>query len=967
LFFGTGLGVFVGRTQQLKGQPKFVNYSISEGLPSTETYYTIQDRKGYIWIATDRGVARYDGRKFEVFTVKEGLTDNVVFEMYEDYKGRIWFITYNSKLCYYDLDGKIKPYKYNKIITDFLFPEKVDDKSLFIDTNDVVHIGFKMHGSLIIQKNGKFRIQEGEGIQELKFYRKGDQVYWHSYLNHGYNKKPDIQISYETDKKRIEFGSDYVVGKVSVSASEKWQVASVVDKVYSLKEGKYLGNVDGAISIYVDGDDLWVGSKLGGVKRFNLKNTDFTKGEEYLSGLSISSIFRDREGGYWFTSIENGVYYCPTFAIKNLTTQDGLINSKIIQIQPFKNHVLACYEFGKMECLKHKNCYRKETSVVQNLSLGASQHKLYYSTDHVFRVEGKKNINVSKFWSKDFCEEPHSVLAGYNLLYRFYDDGRTDILIDDRIDLYKGDIVIGFNAIMIDQEKKIWLGTEYGLSYYSKGKSVNGSLRDDRFKRPINDLVVYKPGINIASTNGAGIYFFKNEKIEKQLTQLDGLLSDEVENVFVDEMQRIWCCTNKGLNLVEEDKKGNFKISRFTTDHGLISNEVTSVFVKNDTAWVGTKLGLSIINLKQLRENQKSKESSVYLSSVELDGKAKSIKRTMSFSNNVLMLKVGFRSCHYRSTKNQLFAYRLKETDPWSHTEVPEIFMIRPSAGSYELQIKFKNVDGNWVKQSNILAFDIDLPPYRRWYSILLMVVVGVLGGMGIYRNRLRRIKQKHENSTKIKTLEQKALRAQMNPHFIFNSLNSIQSFLLYEENEKAEKYLLKFANLIRQTLNVSREPSIGISEEIQILNRYLELEQMRFKDKFEYHVISKLSKADLNLHIPNMLIQPFVENAVIHGFAGLESGGELTVTFDKIENKTLTCFIEDNGVGRPKTKKVSDTQHKSFGTLITEERLQAFKEETETDLRVEFEDFVLPKKGTRIKITIPILTYLPQHENDYN
>ena len=212
--------------------------------------------------------------------------------------------------------------------------------------------------------------------------------------------------------------------------------------------------------------------------------------------------------------------------------------------------------------------------------------------------------------------------------------------------------------------------------------------------------------------------------------------------------------------------------------------------------------------------------------------------------------------------------------------------------------------------------------------------------------------------NNKINQLEQKALQAQMNPHFIFNALNSIQSFLVYEENAKAEKYLLKFAQLIRQTLNNSREPYISIESEIEILEKYLDLERMRFKNKFKYSIINELKNNDLRLKIPNMLIQPFVENAVIHGFSTLDSGGEITIVLKSADGNQILCIVEDNGVGRKKAMQQSSKKHVSFGTTITEERLKAFETKHGIHLKIETIDIENPdgSTGTRVMINLPVI-----------
>ena len=209
--------------------------------------------------------------------------------------------------------------------------------------------------------------------------------------------------------------------------------------------------------------------------------------------------------------------------------------------------------------------------------------------------------------------------------------------------------------------------------------------------------------------------------------------------------------------------------------------------------------------------------------------------------------------------------------------------------------------------------------------------------------------------------LEQKALLAQMNPHFIFNALNSIQSFLLYNENELAERYLLKLSKLIRLTLTNSRETEITIQKEIESLQMYLELEQMRFKNRFEFHFEISLSKEELNRFVPPMLIQPFAENAILHGFKGLENGGRIELNFKQVKSNKLIVEIKDNGLGYANIKSnTKDSDHKSYGTQITSERLSLFKEryQSEFDFSIEsLEDEKGNLQGTKVTVSIPVFS----------
>jgi LytS/YehU family sensor histidine kinase len=204
---------------------------------------------------------------------------------------------------------------------------------------------------------------------------------------------------------------------------------------------------------------------------------------------------------------------------------------------------------------------------------------------------------------------------------------------------------------------------------------------------------------------------------------------------------------------------------------------------------------------------------------------------------------------------------------------------------------------------------------------------------------------------------ELKALRAQMNPHFIFNSLNSIQHFVINHEEKSAVKYLGKFSKLIRKILNNSEEAFISLQEELSTLELYLELENLRFQNKFTYQIkIDDTIESDF-IKIPSMIIQPYIENSILHGFGEIATGGSLTIEFT-LKDGLLICIIDDNGVGinYSKQNKKENSLHVSLAGKISEDRLQLLKNIYGNSIGVEIIDKSdFGEKGTRVSLTMPI------------
>ena len=222
-------------------------------------------------------------------------------------------------------------------------------------------------------------------------------------------------------------------------------------------------------------------------------------------------------------------------------------------------------------------------------------------------------------------------------------------------------------------------------------------------------------------------------------------------------------------------------------------------------------------------------------------------------------------------------------------------------------------------------------------------------------------MRQRLDFQNRVSNLELSLLQSQMNPHFIFNALGSIQYYIFNNQKDIAEEYLSKFAGLMRMFLESSRNKFISLEDELRLLRGYLELEHMRFPDKFSSDIEIDLSDFPGNYSLPAMLLQPFVENAINHGLFHTTYNGTLTLRFHDDEH-FLHCTITDNGIGRVASKELRESsirKHKSRSTQITEERIEILKEADNMHLEIHYHDFELSRDGhtgTQVIIKIPLL-----------
>ena len=932
-------------------QPTFYNYSISEGLPSSETYFVHQDKKGYIWICTDRGVARYNGYKMRVFTEKDGLPDNVVFKIYEDYKGRLWFLTYNGLLSYWD-GTRIVPYKYNNVVKRYLGNDITTYKSISLDKNDNLFYSAQYRGIVSISAKGRMKYLTFKHNNGIIFYHSGKD--WLTQVSLSTNSKSPVNIY------KIVDGKEYFVRKADhlqvylAISSSKYTIFRMNNQVIDFEANSIVKKIPDLVDLDADSKRFWFCTRKG---TYYLLATHFADGRlsrVYLPGYTITSVCEDSEGGYWFTTLEKGLFYTTDLDVVtyrkindenfNVITGVGQLNNKLLFSNKFGVHDLEADHFSV------------ETTYNSNARIDVFNKKLYESitsfVPHTLKWELKRGYN-------DFFASRKGVFFASTDVVCERFNGRSESLyfyLNDSSETPQH----YFHGIMEDVKARVFVGNNNGLFEVKNQRLFTHQFKDLRFKKRVSDLDFHPFWKGIAATRGIGIYFFDNYKIIRQITIKEGLLDDQINSIFVDDSGVIWICSNKGLNRISKDQNGKITVKGMTIQNGLPSNEVNRVFAKNGEIWVATKNGLAHIpasydwSIKRLK-NQLS------IDYLETKGqRVNDFKQLINFPAKLEYLKITLASSNFKTGKDKKIRYRYAHSDDWLYTTDGELILTKPASGDYELEISYLNEFGLWSKPKVMCRFSIDNPFYFKWYAVVLYIVLTALIVVFFFKRRIKQIQRKNQQQKNMQQLERKALQAQMNPHFIFNSLNSIQSFLLYEENEKAERYLLKFAQLIRQTLNNSRVSYITIEAEIDTLRKYLELEQMRFKDKFTFSISVQLQPDQMLLGIPPMLIQPFVENAVLHGFKSMQSGGEITVSFASLSTNRLICMIQDNGIGREEAGKHNkETQHPSFGTKITAERLFAYQQKNRDEFKIDIIDLKENghAAGTKVVMWIPVVS----------
>ena len=286
-------------------------------------------------------------------------------------------------------------------------------------------------------------------------------------------------------------------------------------------------------------------------------------------------------------------------------------------------------------------------------------------------------------------------------------------------------------------------------------------------------------------------------------------------------------------------------------------------------------------------------------------------------------------------------------------------------SGKYTFKVIAGDVMGIWNKSPAVFSFEILPPFWTKWWFVLLCVLAGLLILWGIFRWRVTELRKKHqtqqlEYKSKLLLLEHQSLNSSMNRHFIFNALNSIQYYMNKEDKFSAHKYLSRFAKLIRMNLDSSMSNLVPVSEEIDRLDLYLQIELMRFEGKFQYSINIAEDIDTESIEIPPMLLQPYVENSILHGILPADKTGQIDIRIEHGPDQSIIFSIQDNGIGIEESKArklLKKSPHVSRGTSITAQRIQLLGAMNNINITIngpfELRDAKNAVSGTRVELII--------------
>lgn len=938
--------------------PVYYQLTEKDGLPDIEFYDIIEDKKGFIWLAADKGLYRYDGKTFKNYShpKKKGLS---VFGLKFDDKNRLWCNNISGQFFYVENDSL-------KFFTDLANKNKGQLAPFFIKKNKiyahVVNLGFKIDletrkTTTVVSNSSSYKAYFSHN--DSLFYSQGKSIYV---------KKNDSYITIDAINNVKPFVKDYGaaeliaknLGKNNDILLQAVDRNKKIERFFLRRNFKFKElsteelNLDNAINkSFVEKNNVWFATSKGAYE-YVYEHGKFVMKQHIFKDKIVTSILKDKNGNYWFTTFRNGVFIVPNINLLHFQ------NSSVQHISSLEKISDTSFIYGTTNGKLIK--YNLLTNIFEKLPtlLNEKVNEIAYNEYNKFIISyASKGYLFDKGVPSEISDFPigfggakeMSFLNKEKLVYGAY---AYATIVDLKS---KGTNRIGFRRSYATHynknNKTIYVGYVDGVEFYKNDLVPHPILFQDK---PIFALDIDNTNDSTTwiATFSNGIIGVKEGEVVENYTTEKGLLSNQTRIVKGDG-DNLWVVTDKGIQYLNTKLK-TFK--NITRKDGLSSFNVSDLIIYEDKIYFGTNRGLY-----QLDKNKgfKTNElSDFHFTKILIEDEEVKIEKSYNLSSNVNKVQFQFHSNGFLAEENSVYMYRLLgASNKWSNVpdKSNQITFNSLSAGNYTFQIKKTTSTNSSETPIKSVKIKIKSPFYKEWWFILLLSLLTIVIIAFYYRKKLK----EKEKEKELVFLKLENLRSQMNPHFVFNALNSIQDYILLNQKNLAGDYLGKFADLMRMYLYHSTKAFISLEEEITALEQYLELEKLRFEDSFTYNVIYKKINDLASIKIPTMLIQPYVENSIKHGLLHRKTNRDLKIEFLlKNQFNYLTCIITDNGIGRKKSADLNKNRrlnHQSFATKANQDRLDLLNYGRKEKIGVEIIDLYTENKepkGTQVVLKIP-------------
>ncbi|MFK7935141.1 MAG: two-component regulator propeller domain-containing protein [Saprospiraceae bacterium] len=964
----------------------FSVFDTQDGLLSSEVTTLYEDQQGYLWIGTPVGLSRYNGYEFKNYTTGDGLPAGQIRGIGEDATGTLWVAT-TSGLAFLQNDN----------FQSVRFADELQNESLWV-------LHFSPQGDLWMGTDSRISVLRKEKLA-LAQQKIDTSFFQHFQLDVDVNVISsdstgniyftdfDQLICYDGEHfKEIGESAEDAIMSIFPLKNDTVLVGNRTGYIYKIannfkeKYTPYQRDSYDALAIHDYNNRRWILDQ-NGIKIIANEQQIYQYSLYENEGIKLLiCMIRDREGNFWLGSREGLI---------KMTSRDFTFHPQVTEL--VKNGIFSLGENAAGELVIGGNT---KTNLVRNAA--GDYRKIpvpaRFPRGEIYDVllDHQDDLWLLSNW--DGVVRYHS---GEQVDYWFYEEG-----IELGVDMF---------CLTQDREKNLWIGHTAGVSRLEMDweadtmrNIINYSERAGLAKTQTNQIVQDKFGTIWFGTS-TGLYFYKNDSIqlfqlfdnqpniidlaidefnqlwiatqgkgllqykitrEQKLELLanyhakNGLASDFLLSIAINQTGDVWLGSYLGISVLKKQAEGYHPINYNAAD-GLFDKAYQNIRLYNDqqnVIWAATSMGLLSFDPAAIKINHEP--PLLHLDDIEILDQPLGNRKPIALKHTENRITFNYTAVSLKNPAKIRYRYQLQGLqETWSNdTKDRTVTFNNLHPGDYVFRLMAYNNDYIPTEQPLEYRFQINPPFWQRAWFIAAVILFILATAYAFYRYRIAQIRKSERERSRVQQmiaeLETKALRAQMNPHFIFNCLNAIQECIITGQVDAAYEYLYKFSRLMRRVLNSSSKSLIAVEEEIEILQLYLELEALRFDDKFSYDIDVDDMEETGEMLLPSLMVQPFVENAIWHGLMHKKGKSKLQVRFSSDE-ELLICTIEDNGVGRAKAQELKASRKfktQSQALKMVSDRLKIIAAQSKKTAEVEIIDLIENDEatGTRVVLRLP-------------
>lgn len=971
--------------------------NVKSGLPSNHVYITLRDKFGYLWMGTTKGVVKYNGYDLKLFDVSSGMASDDIWSLYEDKNGKIWLSTVSDEIGYI-YENKYKT-AYIPDASVPVYPKYVRENRhgiIFLSKYRIQSYGYE----ICFEKNDSVRC-----VTLMYPY------YYYFYIS----KNKEMILHTRNKLFKIGFKNGHPAASLIAKNILNYNVSDSLSYTYSLfnswfistvpqnklnfvniETGEHreikLANEEEIYTLAEERDNIILITNQN-VYRFNHKIEKIETPSKYISNYDslrkhqVVHFLDDSIWGKVFTTIGNGVYIS---RINSKFTKDKKIDlsgcsyvGNSIDTSYFwwnrLSHVLTCIkQNGEIVRLKDL-----PFSHVEKIIPYDATKSYILANNSIYTIENKSLIINDLLTKMNYCRQDFTNIGVINRPYVFPLLGFPSDGIVEKANFFYLISRSGFVRMTIRQDTVFT--TKIDDNKYVK--ICHDEIHKTYWAYHSNRLLIY----NAAS--GQKRYFSESTLKRRGIKKIEKILVDDFAQVYIKTHQKLFVYnydSNKYKEVLDDypfgdaqvyiyqdllliaGKQGiaysyispNSRLSKpqlLQNTKGILYNNVNDLHILNQTMYLNTDRGVYSLSLPAKDSKETKMVSQSYNFIITYNDSSRIID-----NNEVIGIDQGKKVLNFDVVNpfgngKLRFKYKIGNRE-WENISANELFLPQLLADRiYKLHL----IAYDDVWQSEVETTYFYIIPYwwqTKWGIRFLWFsgIVVMLGFLYLIVYITRKVVNRQHASRNLKlelkntqlALEIKSIYSQINPHFIFNTLNTGLYFIKKKRTDEAYKHISAFSSLLRAYIKSSRNKYISIGEELENLTNYILLQQTRFENKFDFEIVIHEDSLK-SRKIPSLLLQPLVENALNHGLLNKENKGHLKLEFISKPNEII-CIIDDDGIGREASKRInSENKTESYGSDLIKELINVFNEYEQVRINIQYIDKQEPLTGTTVVVTI--------------